>query len=122
MSVSSRVVDATTGSPVVGVAVSLWESAAIEGEAPAEGAWTLVSQGHSRADGTVESWAVRQGIYRLVYATGAWWARRGVPTVYPEAVVTFSVTDPGTHCHVRLVVSPYAYTTYVTSEHPPDLG
>ncbi|WP_115849864.1 hydroxyisourate hydrolase [Thermasporomyces composti] len=118
MSVSSRVVDATSGAPAVGVAVSLWESAAIEGEAPAEGAWTLLSQGHSQADGTVESWAVRQGIYRLVFAIGAWWAQCGMPTVYPEAVVTFSVTDPGTHCHVTLLVSPYAYTATVTTERP----
>lgn len=121
MSVSSRVVDATNGSPAEGVTVSLWESAAIEGEAPAEGAWTLVSQGHTQTDGTVEAWAVRQGIFRLVFATGGWWAQRGVPTVHPEAVVTFSVTDPGIHYHVTLMVSPYAYTTYVTSERPAGL-
>ncbi|HUV32862.1 MAG TPA: hydroxyisourate hydrolase, partial [Devosiaceae bacterium] len=26
--------------------------------------------------------------------------------------VQFSVTDPGAHCHVPLLVSPFAYSTY----------
>jgi 5-hydroxyisourate hydrolase len=112
MSLSTHVLDATTGSPAGDLAVSLWQSAAVEGESPAEGAWSLIAEGRTDADGRIKGWTVHDGIYRLVFATGPWWAARGVVAFHPEAVVTFTVADPGTHHHVPLLASPFAYTTY----------
>jgi 5-hydroxyisourate hydrolase len=112
MSLSTHVLDATSGSPAAGLAASLWESAAVEGESPAEGAWTLVAEARTDADGRIKGWMVHQGIYRLVFATGPWWAERGSTAFHPEVVVTFTVVDPGVHHHVPLLLSPYAYTTY----------
>jgi 5-hydroxyisourate hydrolase len=112
VSLSTHVLDATTGSPAAGLAVKLWQSAAIEGEAPAEGVWSLLAEGRTGDDGRIHGWAVHDGIYRLVFATGPWWAERGVAAFHPEVVVTFTVTDPASHHHVPLLASPYAYTTY----------
>ena len=46
----------------------------------------------------------------MVFGTGAYFARSGQRTFYPEAAVTFR-RDSG-HYHVPLVLSPFAYSTY----------
>ena len=52
------------------------------------------------------------GPHHLVFATGAYFARTGRDTFYPEVTVTFEV-DPGEeHYHVALLLSPFSYTTY----------
>jgi len=37
---------------------------------------------------------------------------RGVETFYPAVTVEFSVSAPGEHHHVPLLLSPYGYSTY----------
>ena len=48
----------------------------------------------------------------MVFGTGAYFARSGQRTFYPEAAVTFLVEEGGGHYHVPLVLSPFAYSTY----------
>jgi 5-hydroxyisourate hydrolase len=48
----------------------------------------------------------------VVFGTGAYFARAGQHTFYPEAAVTFLVEEAGAHYHVPLVLSPFAYSTY----------
>ena len=50
-------------------------------------------------------------MYALTFATGAYFADRGVETFYPLATVTFTVADRP-HYHVPLLLSPFAYSTY----------
>ena len=47
-----------------------------------------------------------RGTYRVVFATGEWFAAQGRETFYPEVVVTFTVDDPDGHLHVPLLLSP----------------
>jgi 5-hydroxyisourate hydrolase len=47
-----------------------------------------------------------------VFGTGAYFARDGRRTFYPEVTVTFEVEDGGGHYHVPLTLSPFAYSTY----------
>jgi len=56
--------------------------------------------------------ALPAGDYRLTFATGEYFAANGQKGFYPEVVVTFTVTEPGQHHHVPLLLSPYAYSTY----------
>jgi 5-hydroxyisourate hydrolase len=53
-----------------------------------------------------------EGVHRLRFDTGAYFAAAGVATFYPEVTVTFTVTDAGAHLHVPLLLSPFAYSTY----------
>ena len=55
------------------------------------------------------------GDYRLTFGTGGYFAATGQRGFYPEVVVTFSVTDPARHHHVPLLLSPFAYSTYLGS-------
>lgn len=107
MSLSSHVLDGTTGTPAVGVPVR-WDRYD-------RGAWRQVAQATTDDDGRVAGWgdaAPEAGTHRLVFDTGSWFRGRGMATFYPEVVVVFEVVDAGRHHHVPLLLSPFAYSTY----------
>ncbi|MHA3702875.1 hydroxyisourate hydrolase [Jatrophihabitans sp. YIM 134969] len=100
MSLSTHVLDAMTGRPAVGVAVTLSD---------AEG--RVLAERQTDADGRISDLAADlvPGTYRLDFATEDYF---DVPTFYPEVRVTFRVTDAAAHLHVPLLLSPFAYSTY----------
>ena len=103
--VTTHVLDTTLGRPAAGVAVRLER---------ADGAG-LVASGVTDTDGRIGDLGpdgLAPGLYRIVFGTGAYFARDRRRTFYPEVTVTFEVEDGTGHCHVPLVVSPFAYSTY----------
>jgi 5-hydroxyisourate hydrolase len=100
LSVSTHVLDATTGRPAPGVAVRLSD---LEG-AP-------LAEGHTDADGRcpLAPYDLDPGTYELTFDTGGYFHER---TYYPSVTVTFTIGDGGAHHHVPLVLSPWSYTTY----------
>ncbi|UQX88367.1 hydroxyisourate hydrolase [Jatrophihabitans telluris] len=100
MSVSTHVLDATTGRPAVGVSVVLRGPRGLE-----------LADRQTDVDGRVKDLAgtLAAGIYRLHFDTGAYF---GQQTFYPEVSVAFTITEPDGHYHVPLLLSPYAYSTY----------
>lgn len=107
MSLSTHVLDATTGCPADGVATR-WET--LSG-----GDWTPIAVRRTNPDGRISDWGsgdLRLGVHRLVFATGDWFAARRQQTFYPEVSVVFEVTDAAAHHHVPLLLSPFAYSTY----------
>ncbi|TQS43549.1 hydroxyisourate hydrolase [Cryptosporangium phraense] len=99
MSLSTHVLDAVSGRPAVGLAVS----------------WFFGSSVVTRttdSDGRISDWGagVEVGEHRLVFATREWFGDR--PAFYPSVTVTFEVTDASAHHHVPLLLSPFAYSTY----------
>ena len=102
MSVSTHVLDAVLGRPAAGIAVRL-----LAGE-------DLVAEGVTDRDGRcrlVEG-ATAAGTHRLVFGTGNWLAEQGREAFYPEVVLTFAVSEPADHHHVKLLLNPFAYYTY----------
>ena len=105
--ITTHILDLTTGTPAAGVAVTL-EQASVTG-------WAVLARATSDADGRVrEAFATVQtaGRFRLTFATGAWFAARGVTSFHPEVSVVFERTDPQRHQHVPLLLSPFGYSTY----------
>ncbi|MFC4007665.1 hydroxyisourate hydrolase [Nonomuraea purpurea] len=96
MSFSTHVLDAVTGRPAEGLRVRL------------EHDGRVVAEGRTDDDGRIKGWTPGAGVHRVVFDTGAYLK----DTFYPEVVITFTVTDPGGHYHVPLLLSPYAYSTY----------
>ena len=115
MTLSTHVLDATTGRPAAGVQVRL-DSAADEGGADI--GWALAGRGQTDVDGRLrlsgpeDAADFEPGVYRITFATGAYFTARGVPSFYPEVTITFEMTARGEHYHVPLLLSPYAYSTY----------
>jgi 5-hydroxyisourate hydrolase len=106
MTLSTHVLDASTGRPAAGVRVML-ERHDPDGTWSASGSGTTDDDGRLRMPGTISA-----GIYRITFASGEYFAALGVPTFYPEVIVTFAVTSDTEHYHVPLLMSPFAYSTY----------
>lgn len=95
---STHVLDAAAGTPVGGVPVKLAQGDAV------------VAQGKTDADGRLALGpaSLAPGTYRLSFDIQAAHAQ----SFYPEIVVTFRVTEPQTHLHLPILLSPFAYSTY----------
>ena len=99
--------DAVSGRPAVGVAVTLEHQTAT--------GWTSVAAGTTDDDGRIADFGpvdLEPGVYRVSFATGDFFAAAGQPAFYPEVVISFTLDDPDAHYHVPLLLSPYAYSTY----------
>jgi 5-hydroxyisourate hydrolase len=101
--VTTHVLDAVLGGPAAELAVRL--------DGP-DG--TAVGSSRTGGDGRVRLAAgpLQAGAYTLVFDTGSYFRARGQDCFYPQVAVTFTVTDPGQHYHVPLLLSPYAFSTY----------
>ena len=110
MTLSTHVLDATTGRPAAGVEVLL--------EHGGDGGWRLAGEGQTDVDGRVRLTdgggraEFEPGVYRIAFATGAYFRTRGVTSFYPEVTITFEMTGRDEHYHVPLLLSPFAYSTY----------
>jgi len=112
MTLSTHVLDATTGRPAAGVRVRL-ERAGDTGWAPA-GEGTTGPDGRLRLSGDPgdPAAASEPGVYRMTFGSGAYFKARGSATFYPEVSITFEMTERAEHYHVPLLLSPFAYSTY----------
>ena len=54
------------------------------------------------------------GPYRLRFETGPYLMGTGSEAFYPEATITFTITQETLqeHFHIPLLLSPYSYSTY----------
>ncbi len=112
MTLSTHVLDATTGRPAAGLRVRL--------ERAGEVGWTPAGEGTTGPDGRLQlpgdsgdpAGAGEPGVYRITFGSGAYFAARGSATFYPEVSVTFEMTERDGHYHVPLLLSPFAYSTY----------
>jgi 5-hydroxyisourate hydrolase len=108
MSISTHVLDATTGRPAAGLELVLSRQ---DG-----GQWHDLARRRTGVDGRVADLApaATAGVHRIVFQTEAYLKAQSpmAETFYPEIVVIFRITDPAGHHHVPLLLSPYAYSTY----------
>ncbi len=123
--ISTHVLDSVLGKPAQGIAVRLerfegggWIEVSVTGEPPeraqaAPGDWIEVAAGVTDADGRCPRLAsdALSGQYRLVFDTGAYFARLKRASIYPEITIVFTC-DGSAHYHLPLLLSDNSYTTY----------
>jgi 5-hydroxyisourate hydrolase len=108
MTLSTHVLDATTGRPASNVALTLHRRAENR-------SWEPIGEGVTDDDGRCRTLApevLQAATYRLIFDTGAYFAASGQKGFYPEVSIVFEVTEPTRHYHVPLLLSPFAYSTY----------
>jgi len=76
-----------------------------------------LGQGKTDADGRLkdllpDDFTFAAGVYRLTFATGAYFAARNIESFYPQVSISFIVRDAAEHYHVPLLLSPFGYSTY----------
>jgi 5-hydroxyisourate hydrolase len=99
-SFSTHVLDAAVGRPATGVPVTL---------SLADG--TVLASGVTDADGrwrAPDAAALTAGVvHRITFETGS--------DFFPEVAIAFRPASTDRHHHVPLLLSPYAYSTYLGS-------
>jgi 5-hydroxyisourate hydrolase len=110
VTLSTHVLDATSGRPAAGVLVRL-ERGDEAGWVPA-GAGQTGPDGRLRLTGGGDAAEFKPGVYRITFGSGAYFRARGTASFYPEVTITFEMTEPDEHYHVPLLLSPFAYSTY----------
>jgi 5-hydroxyisourate hydrolase len=103
--VTTHVLDTSTGKPAAGVAVQLEQMTDS----------SVLARAVTDDDGRIAELGLadlKPGSYRLVFETGVFFAALGRETFYPRVTIEFSISEPGGHYHVPLLVSPYGLTTY----------
>jgi len=108
--ITTHVLDTARGLPAAGVRVALDRPTGPE-------SWTELASGVTNADGRLADLVAdaanfTAGIYRLRFATAAYFHSLGMHCFFPEVQILFQVDDPRGHLHVPLLLSPYGYTTY----------
>jgi 5-hydroxyisourate hydrolase len=108
--ITTHILDTSQGRPARGVAVRLERLG--DGREP-----RLIGQGATDGDGRLRDLLpagapLEEGVYRLVFETGAYFREQGVEAFYPEVAVVFQVGDAGQHYHVPLLLNPFGYSTY----------
>ena len=106
-SLSTHVLDAVSGEPAAGVAVTLARRAD-------DGTWQELAAANTDADGRVRELApggLVTGDHRLVFDTAGYFTATGQTGFYPEVIVAFTVREDRHH-HVPLLLSPFAFSTY----------
>jgi len=101
---STHVLDTSLGKPAAGITVVL-ES--VDGQAIGDG----ITDGDGRIGG-IGPERLDAGDYRLRFASGGYFAARGVEAFYPEVVVVFTIADAAQHYHVPVLLNPFGYSTY----------
>lgn len=113
--ITTHVLDTARGGAAVGVTVVL--------EVQRAGEWQVIARAMTDVSGRAkvltglteltEGRAVGPGMYRLTFDIGTYQRERGIERpFFPQAVVTFEITDRSEHYHVPLLVSPFGYSTY----------
>lgn len=101
--------DTALGCPAAGLPLTLFRiDAAVRSEI---GAWVTNADGRCDA-ALLTGDALQAGVYEVVFDVAAWRCNGGDPGFYDLIPIRFRITDPATHYHIPLLVSPYGYTTY----------
>ena len=110
---TTHVLDTANGCPAAGMAVSLYRLD--------QGMPTLIKRITLNHDGRADSplldaASFAPGTYRLVFGVAAYFRARGVtldePPFLDEVPLDFGLATVGSHYHVPLLASPFAYSTY----------
>ena len=123
--ISTHVLDTALGKPAAEIAVRLEKFAgggwievpanggAAESAREAPGDWIEVAAGVTDADGRCRDLArdAASGAYRLTFDNGAYFARLGRASIYPEIAIHFNC-DGSAHYHLPVLLSDNGYTTY----------
>lgn len=108
MTVSTHILDTAKGRPAAGVKI-LIERRELAGFTPIASA---VTDDDGRVKQLLTATQSTAGEYRATFEVGAYFARNGEKSFYPEVYVVFTIDAPSEHYHVPLLLSPFGYSTY----------
>ena len=112
--VTTHVLDLSIGKPASGVLVELWE-------AGPDNKVDLLQISYTNEDGRInqpllEGNRIKKGIYEIHFHVGDYFRKHGAshedPPFLEYVPIRFGISDPASHYHVPLLISPGGYSTY----------
>ncbi len=107
MTLSTHVLDTARGVPAQGVGIALFR---LEGTERSR-----IAHAQTNADGRTDTPLAIDlipGLYEIVFATEAYFARCAVAAFFTDIPVRFSVVAGAGRYHVPLLLAPWGYSTY----------
>lgn len=110
---TTHVLDTATGMPAENMEIALYRIAG--------GGRQLIRTMRTNADGRTDgpilpAGEFAPGLYELVFQAGAYLDSIGAagtdPRFLDEIPIRFGISDPESHYHVPLLISPFGYSTY----------
>jgi 5-hydroxyisourate hydrolase len=103
--ISTHILDTSQGRPAASVRVTL--------EKQNKNAWEVLATELTNADGRIQfQIPASAGIYRLVFATEAYFQAQKLPSFFSDIPVHFNISDTQRKYHVPLLLNPFGYSTY----------
>ncbi|MEM6373654.1 MAG: hydroxyisourate hydrolase [Pseudomonadota bacterium] len=106
---TTHVLDTAKGVPAAGLQITLYR---IEGEDR-----ILLAEMATNADGRTDSPILPKGdfvigTYELIFDVQAYHGATGAVPFLSQVPIRFGISDPDSHYHVPLLLSPFGYSTY----------
>ncbi|WP_174733450.1 hydroxyisourate hydrolase [Mesobacillus harenae] len=111
---TTHVLNLSQGKPAAGVTLELWML-------DSEGQYELVEASCTNSDGRVDEPLLKEdtmkkGIYEIRFYVGDYYRKLGVSSEEPLFLdcvpIRFGLSEPNSHYHVPLLISPGGYSTY----------
>jgi 5-hydroxyisourate hydrolase len=111
---TTHVLDLSIGKPASGVLVELWL-------VDSENKYEFIKISYTNDDGRVnqpliEGASMKKGVYEIRFHAGDYFRSRGIlhedPSFLDCVPVRFGISEPASHYHVPLLISPGGYSTY----------
>lgn len=107
--ITTHVLDTSAGRAAKGISVTL--------EFQKNGNWKQIGKSVTDDNGRIEDLLqpgseIEAGNYRLNFLTKPYFESQNVAVFYPYVLVTFTLTEIESHCHVPLLLNPFGYSTY----------
>jgi len=108
--ITTHILDTAEGVPAKSVGVSLYRMGS------SSSSWIPVKSKLTNEDGRASQFLtgeeLRPGIYKMVFNTGDYFAKKNSPAFHPFIEVVFEIRNPSEHYHIALTVSAFSYSTY----------
>ncbi|MFF5207850.1 hydroxyisourate hydrolase [Streptosporangium sp. NPDC000396] len=114
MGITAQTLDSVYGRSAAGVRARL--------ERAGNGHWDVVADAETDGDGCIREWRGRKlerGLYRIVFDSDYYFVGLGLSAAYPEITVVFRMQDETDFYQIKVLLSPYSYSTYFGSNNGP---
>lgn len=106
---TTHVLDTMKGRPAAGIRIEIYRQ-------DSQG-WTKIDTVVTNQDGRTDDALLqgneyKTGKYQLIFYVGEYFAQNEDPSFLDDIVIRFGLSDPTSHMHVPLLVSPYGFSSY----------
>lgn len=112
--ISTHVLDTARGVPAADLKLRLYRCMShMNDDTEEDYEWDYIMEITTNNDGRGRfDFDITAGVYKLIFYTTSYFRKNGTPNFYPRVEIIFRLSDPTSHYHVPLLISPYGYSTY----------